>query len=181
MRKELLNKNSKDESICVNFLNSDIYLKSKQIFCYAALNGEIATDLIIKSAFEDNKLVALPVCSDLNGSMDFYYIKSLVDVKIGAFGILEPDISKCEKAVDFHSAVCIVPALSFDKNGFRLGYGKGYYDRFLEKFTSISVGLCYNSFLSDVLPINKYDKSVDYIFTENGAIKPEGRLWYVRF
>lgn len=176
LRKELTDKKRKDEAINVNFLNSNIYKCSKQIYCYSALKGEIETALIIKSAFNDNKKVALPVCTDLNGSMDFYYIKSFDDVKIGAFGIMEPDLSKCEIALDFGGAVCVVPALSFDKNGYRLGYGKGYYDRFLEKYTSISVGLCYNSFLSDDLPINEHDKNVDYIFTENNIVQIERRF-----
>lgn len=175
-RKALYDKKSKDNGICQSFLNSDLYKNSKQILCYAALGGEIDTDVIMRKAFEDNKRVALPVCLDLNGTMEFYYINSLECIKIGAFGIREPDTDKCIAVSDFTDSVCLVPALSFDKNGFRLGYGKGYYDRFIEKFTSISAGLCYNSFISDKLPIDKYDKSVDYIFTENEIIRLERRF-----
>lgn len=175
-RKALCDKKSKDNDICQNFLNSDLYKNSKQILCYAALGGEIDTDVIMQKAFEDNKLVALPVCLDLSGTMEFYYINSLECIKIGAFGIREPDMERCTAVSDYADSVCIVPALSFDKNGFRLGYGKGYYDRFIEKFTSISAGLCYNNFISDELPTDKYDKSVDYIFTENEIIQLERRL-----
>lgn len=175
LRKELLDKENKDKSICQNFLNSNIYKNANQILCYAALSEEINTDEIIVKALEDKKLVALPVCADLNGNMDFYYINSLSDVKTGSFGIREPDVELCAKVIDFENAVCIVPALSFDKNGYRLGYGKGYYDRFLEKFASISAGMCYNNLLSNQLPVDKYDRHVDYIFSENEIIQLERR------
>lgn len=83
----------------------------------------------------------------------------------------EPDPGLCAKASYFSGAVCVVPGLSFDRRGFRLGYGKGYYDRFLEKFTIITVGLCYNELLSGALPADAYDVPVDYIALQDSFIK----------
>ena len=100
--------------------------------------------------------------------MEFYLADSVNDLKQGMYGILEPDTDKCSKITDFSGALCLVPALCYDKKGFRLGYGKGYYDRFLEKFTITTVGLCYNELIKDTLPVDKFDKSVDYIVTQTG-------------
>lgn len=174
-RNNIIDKDNKDLSICNNFLNSMLYKNANQILCYASLNNEILTDIIIERALEDNKKIALPLCEDLDGNMSFYYIKSLSDIKAGAFGIREPDSSKCFKVNNFDDAICVVPALSFDDKGYRLGYGKGYYDRFLEKIALISVGLCYNDFLSSKLPVDKYDRKVNYIFTEDKIIDTERR------
>lgn len=170
LRADIMDKAVKDKKICASFLKSDIYARAEQIFCYAALHDEINTNLIIDCALKDNKKVALPFCTDLNGNMEYYYIHSAEDLKTGSFGISEPDTEKCEKALNFEKAVCIVPALSFDAYGFRLGYGKGYYDRFLKKFTSVSVGLCYNELMSSRLPVNEFDESVSYIASEDGIV-----------
>ncbi|MDE6123755.1 MAG: 5-formyltetrahydrofolate cyclo-ligase, partial [Eubacterium sp.] len=166
-RKTVCEKAQRDNSVCEIFLNSDIYKNSKQILCYASLDDEICTDKIINAAFEDGKKIALPYCVDLNGNMEFYYINSFSDISIGSFDIREPNIKICEKVIDLSGAVCIVPAFTFDIKGYRLGYGKGYYDRFLKKFTIISVGLCYNNFLRDDLPVNEFDVAVNYIATED--------------
>lgn len=166
-RKSLSDKDNKDRKICERLLNSDLYKKAQTLFCYAALNDEINTDSIIEKALKDGKKVALPCCTDLSGNMDFYYIKSLSELTPGAFGIREPDPRVCEKVKSFTDSICLVPALAFDKSGYRLGYGKGYYDRFIKKFIIISVGLCYNEFLRETLPAEDHDEAVDYIATES--------------
>lgn len=167
LRKSISDKSNKDYSICVNVLESDLFNKSNPILCYYPLENEINTLPIIENALKYGKKVALPFCTDNNGNMDFYYINSFDDLKIGSYDIMEPDIENCERVDDFSSSLCIVPAFSFDTKGYRLGYGKGYYDRFLKKFTFNSIGLCYNSFLSDSLPADNYDIAVKYIATED--------------
>lgn len=173
LRKNIVDKDLKDSKICNIFLNSMLYKNSNQLLCYSSVNNEICTDIIIERALQDNKKVALPVCEDYDGNMSFYYIEDMSDIKIGAFGIKEPDVSKCIKVTNFKDSVCVVPAFTFDSKGYRLGYGKGYYDRFLEKNSLISVGLCYNDFLSQSLPCDKFDKNVCYIITEDRIINTE--------
>ena len=160
-------KGKKDFLICRNVLESDLFKKSNPILCYYPLDNEISTLPILEAALKCGKKTALPYCTDDNGNMEFYYINSLDDLRIGSYDIMEPDILNCEKVLDFSGSLCIVPAFSFDKKGFRLGYGKGYYDRFLKKFTFNSIGLCYNSFLSDSLPADEHDIAVQYIATED--------------
>ncbi|MCI9642765.1 MAG: 5-formyltetrahydrofolate cyclo-ligase [Eubacterium sp.] len=166
-RKNISDKNNKDFLICQTILSSDLFIDASQILCYYPLDDEINTLPVIDAALKCGKKTALPYCMDDNGNMEFYYITSRNDLKTGSFGIMEPDLSVCEKVCDFSSSLCIVPAFSFDRNGFRLGYGKGYYDRFLKKFTFNSIGLCYNNFLSDSLPVDHFDVAVKYIATED--------------
>lgn len=167
-RKSLCDKTVLDKHICENLLTSEFYMNAEKVFFYAALPDEINTDLIISDALSRKKIVALPVCTDKSGNMEFYQILSLSDLKTGLYGIREPDTTKCKKIDQYNNALCVVPGLSFDLSGYRLGYGKGYYDRFLKNFGSLSVGLCYNAFIQNkLLPRNEFDCSVDYIITEN--------------
>ena len=170
-RAAILNKQEKDQSICSGFLETQLYKNASTILCYASSGSEIDTLPIIRRTLSDGKRLALPRCSDENGNMDFYIVNHLSQLVKGAFGISEPDPAQCEKADGFDNAVCVVPGLSFDRRGYRLGYGKGYYDRFLEKFTFITIGLCYNELLSDVRPTDPFDVPVDYIVLQNSVIK----------
>lgn len=169
-RKNMDKKLQKDEFIRENLICSDLYLDAKQVLFYACLDDEINIDECIADALLLGKKAALPVCIDEQGNMEFYYINSLSDLKIGFFGVREPDTEKCEKVTDFSDSVCIVPAIAYDKNGYRLGYGKGYYDRFLKNNSLISVGVCYNELIEDNLPQDEYDVSVNYIVTQSGLI-----------
>ena len=92
----------------------------------------------------------------------------------GAYGIPEPS-DKMEVVTDFSECICIVPGLVFDLSGHRLGYGKGYYDRFLKDFTGYSVGLVYSEFILDKLPCEPTDRAVDLMITERGIILPNER------
>lgn len=166
-RLQITDKENRDIEICRRFLESELYLKSDTVFVYCSLNDEINTDLIVNTALEDNKKVAVPCCLDKNGTMEFYYINSSDELHTGSFNVREPDINTAQKAENPDNAIVVVPGLCFDKNRYRLGYGKGYYDRYLQIHTLISVGLCYNSLIADKIPTDIYDKRVDYIITEN--------------
>lgn len=169
-RKNIECKADLDSRICENLIKSSMYKNAGTILFYAALDEEINIDECIKYALSQSKKAALPVCADSSGNMDFYYINSLNDVKTGHFGVREPDVQICSKVTDFSDSICIVPAIAYDKQGFRLGYGKGYYDRFLQNCTLISVGMCYNEFVKDNLPKGEYDIPVNYIITQDGVI-----------
>lgn len=154
-----------DLKVTDNFLNSDLYLDSKGFLIYVSTDIEVDTRKIIEKAFSDGKAVAVPKCSKTDNKMDFYFIKSFNDLKKGCFGIDEPS-EECKRINDFNNHLCVVPGLAFDKNGYRLGFGKGFYDRFLSENNVTSVGLCYKSFLLNNLPVEGFDKSVDFIITD---------------
>lgn len=176
LRKDLLSKRKNfhsielDESVAKNLINCILFEKANTILLYASLNDEISTDFLIEYSLSQGKQVALPVCLDKNGNMDFYYISSFDDLVTGYFSVREPDINKCSVVTDFSNSICIVPAVSYDEKGYRLGYGKGYYDRFLQKYSSISVGLCYNELIEKELPVNSFDVPVNYVVTQDRVI-----------
>ena len=97
--------------------------------------------------------------------MDFYVIHSDDDLRTGHYGIREPDPFRCEKAVISGKALCIVPGLCFDRRGYRLGYGGGYYDRFLSTHKVTRVGICYSYFMVNELIYGKYDVRMDKVIT----------------
>lgn len=136
------------------------------VLLYCAKPVEIDTKLLIERASALGKTVAVPRCVPGTREMDFYIIKSFDDLETGAFGVLEPIPDKCRKLSDFTSSVCIVPALVYDKQGYRLGYGKGYYDRFLSGYRGACIGLAYSDWVKETLPHGKFDRKVDIIVTE---------------
>lgn len=157
---------SMDVEIQCRFLTLRQYAECDTLFTYVSKDIEVDTYSLIKAAWANGKRVAVPRCVTNTRQMEFYYIKSLDDLESGAFGVMEPAVDKCELVTDFSTGLCIVPGLSFDAEGFRLGYGKGYYDRFLSKFGGETVGLCYSNCIKWKLPHGRYDRPVDLIVTD---------------
>ena len=169
-RKSVENKAEKDSLVAQNLLSLDEIKKAYTVLCYISLDDEICTDEIVRVLLDSGKRVGAPYCVDNNGNMDFYYITDFDDLRIQSFGVREPVIEKCKKVTSFDNTIIILPGLCFDSNGNRLGYGKGYYDRFLQIHSLISVGLCYNSLIVKKVPTDMYDKKADIIVTENDII-----------
>ncbi|MCR4925439.1 MAG: 5-formyltetrahydrofolate cyclo-ligase [Clostridiales bacterium] len=159
-----------DEKVFSRVVNSWAYRQQDIILTYVSTDIEVDTKAIIQRALQDGKTVAAPRCIDNTRLMDFYIIKSLDDLESGYFGVLEPKPEKCTKLSDFSKGLCIVPALCFDNKGYRLGYGKGYYDRFLVQFEGEIMGICYSSCVCESLPYGKYDRNVDILITEKTCI-----------
>ncbi len=164
-RNALENKAELSGIISDMFLKSELYKSCDAIFVYSSFGSEVSTDRIIAKAFSDGKRVAFPRCLDKEGNMQFYFVGSQEALTKGCYGISEPMTDN--EANDTNStAVCLVPGLSFSLDGYRLGYGKGYYDRFLNEFHGVSVGLCFSALLSESLPAETHDKKVDYLITD---------------
>lgn len=159
-------KSGMDSNIQSRLLALREYAGADTMFTYVSKPIEVDTIALIKTAFADRKKVAVPRCIPDTYDMEFFYITSLDDLEKGNFGVLEPILSKCRKVTDFSKGFCIVPGLSFDSQGYRLGYGKGYYDRFLAGFGGTTVGICYSGCVQWNLPHGYYDKPVDILITE---------------
>lgn len=165
IRAQLHNKELLSEKICDSFIESELYKNAPMILAYSSVNGEVSCEKIIERALSDKKQVALPKCLDAFGTMRFYLIESIDDTETGLFGIREPVASRAlDRMPD--GAVCLVPGLSFSLTAHRLGYGKGYYDRFLKDFNSVRVGLCYDQCLCGRLPFDSFDEKVNYLITD---------------
>jgi len=143
------------------------FKEAKVLLCYYPINGEPNIIPLARHALSLGKKVAFPISHVKEKRLSFHVINDISCLKIGAYGIPEPPIELPE-VTDFSYALCIVPALAFDANGYRLGYGGGYYDRFLSEFDGISLGLTYSFFYVDSVPTETHDASVDIIITEKG-------------
>lgn len=131
--------------------------KASAVFTYASTNIEVDTRQIIGYCLSRGIPTALPVSGE--SELSFYYIRSADELRAGKFNIDEPPLDF--PAIADKKTLCIVPALCADGNGARLGYGKGYYDRFLSGFTGTSVILCYKEFKRDV-PVEPHDIKADF-------------------
>ncbi len=159
-------KNEYDNRIYENILNYGILTKYELILVYFSTEIEVNTHKIINYCHENNIAVAIPKC-EKNQNMKFYYYNKNSILEKSAYGIFEPVPEKNKSVENFNNTLCIVPGLSFDKQGYRLGYGGGFYDRFIDKNPDITtVGICYSENIADKLPIDFYDKNVDYLITD---------------
>lgn len=136
-------------------------LTAKTVLTYISTEIEVDTIKFIEAMLKLEKTVAVPKCE--GKEMRFIAINSLSDLEAGAFGIPEPKSGM--KITDFSHSVCITPALSFDEKGFRMGYGGGYYDRFSEKYGGISIGICYEAFIGEIVT-EEFDRPVNIVVTE---------------
>lgn len=164
MPKEL--KQNYDNKISDIFLSSSTYKLSDMVLSYVSTDIEVDTMKIILKAFEDKKIVAVPRCIKNSRKMEFIVINSLNDLEKGSFGVLEPKLTIVKKANPTNKSVCIIPALSYDKFGYRLGYGGGYYDRFLSNFKGNKVGIIYNENITEQLIHGKFDIPVTQIVSQ---------------
>ena len=170
IRKNISSKDKFDVEIKNRLLNLAEYKSAKTVLIYVSLDNEIKTDEIILNALDNGKNVAVPFCEDSFGNMNFYLINSLDDLKIGSFNVREPNKNICRKLENFSNSIIIVPGMLFDKRGYRLGYGKGYYDRFLSAYNQTKIGLSYDETLVDELFTDEFDKNVDIIITQSRII-----------
>ncbi len=165
LRDAVDNKTHLSEIICRTVIASDEYKNCESIFLYASTGSEVCTDILVQQAFNDGKSVAFPKCIDRCGNMKFYFVNSAEELEKGYFGIMTP-LTHNEAGFGNENTLCIVPGIAFSPGGYRLGYGKGYYDRFLSGFKGVSVGLCYDRCLCHKLPTDEYDKKVNYLITD---------------
>lgn len=156
-----------DNVVLKSFKDSNTYKKADTILVYVSTEFEVDTREIIKNALSLNKNVYCPVCVSDTNIMRFFAIHSFDDLKEGSYGILEPNGMSDEYNRSFENAICVVPALAYDRRGYRIGYGKGYYDRFLSENSIRTVGLCYDNCLTDIIPCDEFDISVDMVITES--------------
>lgn len=168
-RDKMIDKSKIDNQIFNKLISTWAYREAKIILTYVSTNIEVDTIELINHSLKNNKKVAVPYCIENTRYMKFYFINSIDELEKRTFGVLEPIANKENELKDFSNSICIVPALAFDKNGYRLGYGKGYYDRFLSSYTSKTIGLCYESCICNQLPTGKFDKKVDTLITNKNT------------
>ncbi len=178
-RKEIIQNRrelSADERIRLSDIIADKVITLKEykaadtVLIYADYNGEVATDKLINRALLDGKKVFAPVCEpDL--TLEFYRVYAVDELEPGAYGIREPlriDYLKLKDSDITDKTICITPGTLFDRQCNRMGYGKGYYDRFFAGHEIKNrIGIAYKMQITDGLEVNEYDVPMTVVVTED--------------
>lgn len=161
----------KDDAICKKVLELSCVNDADTVLCYASYQSEVSTDMLIRSFLQTKKRIFLP---RVNGEeMDFYQIEKMQDLVEGYRGIPEPskDCTVTYIPDKTEKAVMIMPGCAFSRKGFRIGYGKGYYDRYLDKYDMVErVALCYSLQLSEDIEPDVHDRKATCLITEDEII-----------
>ncbi len=163
-----------DRRIIDRFTGLVTYRFASLLLLYCPAGSEIDVLPLEEIALADGKSVAYPRCGP-DRTMTFHKVGSHTELEAGSYGLMEPPVSA--PAVDiseYGGAAVIIPALCWDSFYYRIGYGGGYYDRWLPGFTGTKVGFCYSSFMRASLPVGRYDCVCDIIVTEKGVKTRDG-------
>lgn len=162
----------KSARIGERLMRLESYQKSEVVFFYCSKDPEVQTRDLIGKAIQSGKKVALPLCED-KGRLQVRSIKDLIcDCVEGPWGLMEPVIEKTQEVRVEDIEVFVIPGIAFDSKGHRIGWGKGYFDRFLKKLASdqLKIGLAFEVQLAPLLEIEPHDEKVDVLITENRVI-----------
>lgn len=159
---------SSDNAIFTNIRTWDIYQKAYTVFCFVGTEDEINTKPIIEDILKKGKRAGVPKCIS-KGIMEVYEIHSMDDLAPGKYGILEP-VDTCEKISPKEIDLALIPCLSCSRDGRRLGYGGGYYDRYLNQVKGTLAVLCRRVLMCDEIPTEDHDKNMDFVICEEGIL-----------
>ena len=148
------------QKLCQLFLTSELYRQAKTIYGYLPYNQEVRTLPVLQQALADGKRVAVPKVYE--DEMRFIYLTDLNQVETGYAGIPEPIAD--DPIADDPTALVLMPGLAFDREGHRIGYGGGFYDKFLNAEPGHpTVALCYAFQMVEELPTEEFDVPVDWV------------------
>lgn len=154
------------KEITERVLKLPAFQKAERILAYADYNHEVMTGYLIKKAWEMGKQVAVPKV--VGKDMVFYRLTSFATLAPGYYGIPEPVAGEI---VDWFEALMIMPGVAFDRNFHRVGYGGGFYDRFLEKHPQIiRAAVAFSFQMVPEVPVESTDIFPQYIVTENETL-----------
>ena len=154
------------KQIYENLKKNSSFINSQNIACYFPIGSEINTHDIMLDVLKQSKNLLLPRIID--DDIEFYIVTNLEKLEKGNFEIMEPKDS-CEKAKKIDCM--LIPTVGVSKLGVRLGYGKGYYDRFLSSTDTVKISLTYSKQIIKSIPSESHDVKIDWIVTEDENIQ----------
>jgi 5-formyltetrahydrofolate cyclo-ligase len=165
-----------DALICRRIATSKELERADTVLLYFPIKSEIDLRPLASYCLRKGKTVGLPVTDTEAGEIRFYPLRPRERMRVGAYGIPEPATTS-EPIKPTKRTLCILPGLCFDRLGNRLGYGQGYYDRFLADFPGVTVGAVYDKLLFDRIETEEHDFPVSILVTEREIARPaEGAL-----
>lgn len=158
-------RNELSQAIQEKLIKSPLWPQAGNVAFYAAVKGEVMTHMLFQKALERGLNVYFP---RVEQGIKFYEVGSPDDLQRGSWSILEPKIVCPELASDEILNLLVVPGIAFSKNCYRIGYGRSFYDRYLDvqKVPSVSVGLAYDFQIIDNFPLDDWDRSLSAVATE---------------
>ena len=159
-----------DRLIQKRFLESPLFAAAQRLALYAPVQGEVDTSVVFEVARDAGKTVFFPVVQ--GNSLVFRSVSTILQLKRGTFGVLEPD-DTCPAVDPCVADVVVVPGVGFDPAGTRIGYGKGYYDRSFHALEGSGrlAAFSYELQVVDSIAGEPHDVAVDWIFTETRTIR----------
>ncbi|MBC7944914.1 MAG: 5-formyltetrahydrofolate cyclo-ligase [Burkholderiales bacterium] len=164
--------------ITTTILSSDAYRNARNILAYQSFGSEFITDDFIARVFADDKKLALPKINRQERRLELYRVEDLAEqLATGVWGILEPQPQKCEAANPLQIDFVLTPGLGFTREGDRLGYGGGFYDRLLTTLNprALRVAPTFSLQICDSVPTASYDEPVDLVITEESSFHARRR------
>ena len=153
-------------AICRHVLAMPEYRDAETVFCFVGRQHEIDTMPLLRQILADGKRLCVPLCVE-KGIMELRQISAIEDLIPGSYGIQEPPADALTVSVD-DVDLSIIPCLTCDHGGRRLGFGGGYYDRFLGAYRSAAVLVCRERLIREELPVEPHDMPVPWVITERG-------------
>lgn len=164
--------NSYSDSIINKLYNTDYYKNAKTIMTFISFGAEVDTHDFIKQSIKNNKRILVPITVPATKQLKLSEVLDFDELEIGFYNILTPKEEFIRYVDPSEVDLIIVPGVAFDREGYRIGYGGGYYDRFLSKLDHITkISLAFDMQLIDKIPHEVFDIPVNYIITEKEIIK----------
>lgn len=160
------------EKIFNNLKKNSFFDNSANIMIYLNFKNEVKTDFIINYCLRNNKKVYIPICIPETHELCISRITDLKELQSGHFGIREPKLEYIRLSDSSLVDLVLVPGVAFDNSGNRIGFGAGYYDRFMRRLEPgvIKAALAYSFQIADAIPSDQYDIPMDYVVTEKSTI-----------
>lgn len=161
-------KKQKEQEIYLALLNSKLWDQASTVGCTISQAHEVDTAPIIDLAWKEGKKVVVPKCTPKESRLDFHQLTSYDQLETVYFGLQEPVPTLCPVSEPNSIDLMLVPGLIFDLEGYRIGYGGGYYDRYLATYANETVALATEAQVVSSVPHEEYDVPVRNLVTEKG-------------
>ncbi len=167
-----LSQSYRDEAaakICANIIGMPEYKAAEVVLAFVSMRREADMTAVLKDALASGKTLCVPLCVG-DGIMDFRQIRGPEDLEPGTYGIMEPKKS-CPVIPPERVGFAVIPCVTCDRQGRRLGNGGGYYDRFLEKYRPPMAIVCREKLMAGEVPMEPFDATVPVVVTEAGVFR----------
>ena len=163
------------QAILKRVLGLEAYRRAKLVHTYvSSKENEVDTRALIGTCLAQGKRVAVPVVMPGTKTLSHALIDSLDQLVVGPYGLAQPDPAEATRLpAEARIDLVVVPGLAFDRRGQRIGWGGGYYDRFLAQVQAVKIGLCYDALVLDCIPGEPHDVPVDMVVAETAIYQGE--------